>query len=186
MAVEVSKRLFNVAEYYRMADAGILSEDDRVELIEGEIVEMSPIGVRHQACVDRLTRLLHLRVGRIAIIRVQGPIRLGEYSEPQPDLALLRLRNDHYTQGHPMPADVLLVIEVAETTREYDRNVKIPLYAQAGIPEAWLVDIPEGVIYVYWQPSQGAYQQVRRFQRGETLTSPTLPRLTLNVDDILD
>lgn len=185
MAVEVTRRLFNAAEYHRMAEAGILSEDDRVELIEGEIVQMSPIGSRHQACVDRLSTLFHQHVGRAAIVRVQGPVSLGEYSEPQPDLALLRPRDDFYAQAHPTPADILLLVEVAETSQGYDRDIKLPLYARAGVPEVWLADLVEDAMYVYCQPHGGAYNEARQVRRGESLAPRLLPHVTLEVGAIL-
>jgi Uma2 family endonuclease len=134
MGVQVQRRLFTVEEYHRMAEAGILSEDDRVELIEGELVTMSPIGSRHAACVARLTALL-FPVGGRGILWVQNPIRLGARSEPQPDVALLRYRPDFYASAHPGPEDVLLVVEVAETSADADRSLKIPLYARYGIPK---------------------------------------------------
>ena len=135
MAVRILRRAFDVHEYHRMAEAGILDEDDRVELIEGEIVQMSPIGSRHQGCVNRLARLLFEFAGRDYVVHIQGPVRLNERSEPQPDLALLKLRPDFYSERHPTPDDVLLLIEVSETSADYDREVKLPLYAGAGIAE---------------------------------------------------
>ena len=126
MAVQVARRRFTVDEYHQMAHAGILSEDDRVELLDGEIVERSPIGSLHQACVDRLNRLFNTLVGTAAIVRVQGPVQLDLYSEPQPDLLLLRPQDDFYARAHAGPEDVLLVVEVAESTVEYDRRIKLP------------------------------------------------------------
>ncbi len=134
MTARLLKRLFTIEEYHKMAQAGILTEDDRAELIEGEIVEMAPIGSRHAACVARLTALLS-RVQDRAILWVQNPIRLGEHSEPQPDVALLSLRPDFYAQAHPGPQDVLLLVEVAETSPGDDREVKLFLYARAAISE---------------------------------------------------
>jgi len=185
MAVELAKRLFTVDEYYQMAEAGIFSEDDRVELIEGEVVEMTPIGSRHAACVKRLNRLLSQGVGAEALIGVQDPIRLSPYSEPQPDLTLLRPRPDFYAQAHPRPEDVLLVVEVAETSADSDRNVKVPLYARAGVPEVWLVDLSEECIETYRQPSPEGYQEVRRLRYGEQLSPQAFPEVELAVDDIL-
>ena len=130
MAVELRRYRFTTTEYDRMAEAGVLGEDDRVELIEGEILEMSPMGRRHAACVDRLTRLLVRGVGDAAIVRVQNPIVLSDHNEPQPDLALLRPRVDFYTAEHPGPEDALLVVEVSDSSVEYDRQIKVPLYAQ--------------------------------------------------------
>ena len=185
MSVQFQKHYFNVDEYYRMAQAGIFSENDRVELIDGEIIEMSPIGSLHAGCVDVLNSLLAQKVGRAAIVRVQGPIRINEYSEPEPDIALLKLRGDFYRHSHPTPADVLLVIEVTDTSLEYDRTVKLPLYARAGIPEAWLVILPKHVIEVHTEPKNGEYQKVQRLKRGNTLVSSTIEGLSIKVDEIL-
>lgn len=179
-------RLFTVDEYHRMAEVGILTEDDRVELIEGEIVEMSPIGSRHVACVNRLTRLFTQEGGEGAIVSVQNPIRLSEYSEPEPDLALLRPRLDFYAEALPGPEDTLLVVEVMETSAEYDRQKKLPLYAQAGIPEVWLVDLAAECIEVYRQPSPGGYEEVQRRCRGERLAPQAFPDVELTVDEILE
>jgi Uma2 family endonuclease len=157
MAVQVARRRFTVDEYHQMARAGILSEDDRVELLDGEIVETSPIGSLHQACVDRLTWLFTTPPQIAAIVRVQGPVQLDLYSEPQPDLLLLRPRDDFYARTHPGPEDVLLVVEVADRTVEYDRRMKLPYYAWAGLPEAWLVDLPGSAVDVYRGPSPQGY-----------------------------
>ncbi|HZQ07079.1 MAG TPA: Uma2 family endonuclease [Anaerolineae bacterium] len=185
MAVQVTKRLFDVREYQRLADAGILSEDDRVELIHGEIVEMSPIGSPHAACVRDLEELLHEKLGRTVHISVQNPIILDDYSEPEPDIALLKRRTHRYKSIHPKPEDVLLVIEVADTSIEYDRLVKIPLYARAKISEAWLVDLNREVIQVFSEPRDGQYQRRHEFRRGEQIGSASIQNLVLGVNDIL-
>jgi Uma2 family endonuclease len=185
MSVQITKRYFNVTEYYRMAEAGILTADDRVELIDGEIVKMSPIGRRHAACVGRLTELLGRLLSQTAIVWVQNPIQLDDYSEPQPDITLLKRRADFYADTSAMPPDVLLVIEVADTTALSDRNVKVPLYARAGIPEVWLIDLPQDLIEIYAQPAGGTYQVQRQARPGEQLTAETLPQLSLSVDDVL-
>jgi Uma2 family endonuclease len=185
MVVEVAKRLFTVDEYYQMAEAGILMEDDRVELLEGEVVEMTPIGRRHAACVNRLNRLFSRQVGEHAIVSIQNPVHLSEYSEPQPDLALLQPRPDFYAQAHPGTEDVLLVVEVAETSADSDRNVKVPLYARAGIPEVWLVDLAEECVEIYRKPSPRGYGEVRRAWRGERLFPQAFPEMELAVDDVL-
>jgi Uma2 family endonuclease len=185
MAVQVLRRRFSVEEYYLMAKAGILNEDDRVELIDGEIVEMAPIGSPHAGYVDRLNRLFTLRLGERGIVRVQNPVRLSEHSEPLPDLALLRPRDDFYATAHPGPADVLLLIEVADTSVDYDREVKARLYARAGITEYWLVDLPEQRIEVYRDPAAGEYRQVRLVRRGERLVPEAFPSLELSSSDIL-
>lgn len=185
MAVQVLKRRFTVEEYYQMGKAGILSKDERVELLEGEIVEMAPIGSRHAACVDRLNHLFSQQVGGRALVRVQNPIRLGPRSEPQPDLTLLRPRPDYYAQAHPGPQDVYLVIEVGETSADFDREVKGPLYARAGIPEVWLIDLSEERVEVYREPIPQGYRVIQQVRRGEHLTLAMFPDLNLAVDAIL-
>lgn len=185
MSVPLKRYQFNVAEFYRMADAGILTPDDSVELIEGEIIEMSPTGSPHAACVDRINRLLNRLVGDAAIVRVQSPIRLNDFSEPQPDLALLRPREDFYARAHPTPGDVLLVVEVADTSAGYDRGVKVPLYARSGIREMWLVDLSREKIEVYARPVGGSYQQSAEVGRGESVTSAAVPGLALAVEEII-
>jgi Uma2 family endonuclease len=185
IAIPLTRRRFSVDDYYRMAAAGIFSEDDRVELIEGEIVEMAPIGSRHAAQVDKLNWIFLRRVGDRAIISVQNPLRLGTFSEPVPDLVLLLPRPDFYASGHPGPRDALLVVEVADTTLEYDRGVKIPLYARYGIPEVWLVDLRQGAVETYQNPTPDAYLAIRTFRRSDQLTPSPLPEVALLVDDIL-
>ena len=146
---------------------------------------MTPIGSRHAAVVDRLTWLFSERVRRRAIVRVQNPIRLGERSEPQPDLALLRFREDFYASSHPGPGDALLVVEVAETSAEYDRRVKVPLYARFGIPEVWLVDLEGEAVEVFRDPSPEGYRKAEVFRRGSSLSPSSLPDIELSVDEIL-
>lgn len=179
-------RKFTVEEYHKLAEVGILSEDDRVELIEGEIVVNSPIGSQHAACVDRLNRLFSQRVGNKAIVRVQNPIRLSEHSEPQPDLALLKPRPDFYANEHPKPEDVLLIVEVAETSAEYDRQVKLPLYARHGIPEVWLVDLAQGRVEVHTNPQGERYTSIRTLTQGEeTLAPEALPDVKPTLKELL-
>ena len=168
-----------------MTEAGILSESDRVELIDGEVIEMSPIGSRHAACVDRLNQILCLLLGKHLIVRVQNPIRLDEYSEPQPDLCLLQPRADFYAQAHPTPADVLLVVEVADSSAGFDREVKLPLYAQASVPEVWLINLPADSVEIYAQPSGGKYQKSRELKRGEIIISETISQLSLAANTVL-
>jgi Uma2 family endonuclease len=164
-----------------MCQVGIFSEDERLELVCGEVIQLSPIGERHAACVAILTQLITLRLQRSALVWVQNPLRLDDYSEPQPDLAVLKPRGAHYRTSKPTPDDVLLVIEVSDSTLEYDRKVKMPLYAGAGIPEAWLVNLPQERIEVYSDPVGGAYQTVRSYARGKRLQSHTLASLRVSV-----
>jgi Uma2 family endonuclease len=182
--VTVQRRLFTVAEYARMLTADILSEDDRVELIDGEVCVMSPIGPLHAAMVDRLTRLLVLLCAQAAIVRVQSSIQLNDYTEPQPDFAVLQPRDDFYAQAHPLAADVLLVIEVADTSIAYDREEKLPRYALSGIPEAWLIDLNQQVVEQYTQPRNGQYRNKLTLERGDTLSAQSVSGLRLSVDDL--
>ncbi len=183
--VQVNRRSFTVAEYERMGQFGIFSEDDRVELVNGEIVEMSPIGERHAACVDVLNEVVKERLGRSVIVRVQNPIQLDDFSEPQPDISILKRRDDFYRSSHPKPEDVLLVIEVSDTTLEYDRRVKVPLYARAGIAEAWVVNLAEERIEVYADPAEGAYRTAESRARGDEIQSRPLAALRVGVAEVL-
>ena len=183
MALELRKRRFTVDEYYRMARAGILGEDDRVELIEGGIVEMTPIGARHAECVSRLTELFFHTFGDVARVSPQNPIRLGEHSEPQPDVALLRPRS--YASGHPTPEDVLLLVEVAESSAEPYRRVKVPLYGRSGIPEVWLVDLEQETITTYHDPTPEGYRTARVARSGEDLASVAFPDRAIAVASVL-
>jgi Uma2 family endonuclease len=172
---------FTADEYHRMGESGLFSEDDRVELIEGEIIEMTPIGSRHAGTVKRLIRLLSQAVEDRAIVAAQDPLRLSPRSEPQPDIALLRPRDDFYTTSHPGPADVLLLVEVAEASLRYDREVKIPLYARHGIPAVWLVDLAGRELTAYERPASEGYQQTRVVA---DLAAVALPGLSDRVVDL--
>jgi Uma2 family endonuclease len=185
MSAQLEKWHFNVDQYYRLAEVGVLKPDDRVELIEGEIIRMSPIGSPHAACVTRLTQLLHQHVSGRVIISVQNPVRLSEYSEPVPDVALLKPRRDFYAAHHPAPEDVLLVVEVSDTRLLADRNIKMPLYARSGIAEAWLVNLPRKLVEVYFDSTDGSYRESFKFKQGEVLVSPTVLGLSLAVDEII-
>jgi Uma2 family endonuclease len=185
MSVQLLRRKFTVEQYHKMAESGILTENDRVELIQGEVIEMSPIGRRHASCVARLTRLFTLRLGETATVWPQNPIELDDTSEPQPDLTLLQPRPDFYESGHPQPEDIFLIVEVADTTAKFDRGVKIPLYAKDNIAEVWLVDINQQCIEVYRQPSPTGYKNVQTFQRGQTLSIQAFPDIEITVDQVL-
>jgi Uma2 family endonuclease len=185
MAVQLAKRPFTVDEYHHMAEAGILKEDERVELIDGEVVYMSPIGVRHAACVKRLIALLTEHAGRSAIVGAQDPVQLSEYAEPQPDISLLKFCADYYAKQTPTPVDILLLIEVSDTTLAFDRDLKVPLYAGSGVPEVWLVNLSENVVHVYRGPKGGAYTEARTLKRGDTLALPGASAAAIKVEDIL-
>jgi Uma2 family endonuclease len=185
MSVEIARRRFTVAEYHRMGETGILTPDDRVELLDGEIVQTAPIGSAHGGCMNRLNRLLVLAARDRAVVTVQNPIALGPTSEPQPDLALARPRADLYARSHPAPADIWLVIEVSDTTLAFDRDVKTPLYAAAGIPETWLVDLLGAAVEVHRRPAGRRYAEVVRRGAGERVACAAFPELELPVDAIL-
>ncbi len=179
---EPRPRRFTAEEYHRMGEAGIFTEDDRVELLEGEIVEMSPIDDPHVGAVDALSEPFFAQLaGTEFRATVQNPIRLGPRSEPQPDLAVVRRGR----RGAATAADVLLVVEVADSSRHHDRNRKVPLYAAAGIPEVWLVDLVAEVVERYAEPRGERYRHLVTFGRGETVTSAVLPALSIPVDAIL-
>ncbi len=185
MSAQLTRRPFTTAEYHRMIEAGIFTEDDRVELIDGEVIKMAAIGPRHAACVKKLAEFLIVKVRKFATIGVQDPVQLSDYSEPEPDISLLKRREDFYAQGHPRPEDILVAIEVADTTADSDREVKIPAYARAGILEVWLVDLYNDRIEVHTRPASGVYQEVRIVLRGQKVISSTIPQLKLKADDIL-
>jgi Uma2 family endonuclease len=180
--VERARRLFTIEEYERMVETGILTQDDRVELIEGEIVEMSPIGDAHAAFVANLTHLLVHAVGDRARVWVQGPVRVPPRSKPQPDLALLRPRS--YVRAGATMEDALLAIEVADTSLRYDRIVKLRLYARAGIPKYWIVDATTETVEVYCEPSGERYATVQHPTRGGTIAPLALPDAIISVDAI--
>jgi len=184
MALQVLRGPFTVETYQRLAELGVLREDDRVELIAGQVVQMTPIGDRHAACVRRANRLFSQAVGDRAIIDVQNPVVLGEQDVPQPDVVLLRPRADAYKR-HPGARDTLLVIEVADSSLAYDRDVKVPLYARVGVPEVWVVDVSADRIEVYRQPVAGEYAERRVATRGGALSPSLLPDLTIAANEIL-
>jgi Uma2 family endonuclease len=186
MAVEVAapRRRFTRKEYYRMAEVGILGERDRVELIKGEIIEMSPIGDRHAAFVDNLTRLLVRRLPDQVIVRVQGPVALAEDTEPQPDFTVLRRRAVPYKAREAWAEDALLVVEVADTSLAYDRSTKWRLYAEAGIPEYWVVDCAAETVEVHRDPGPDGYRDVRLMTGVATLRPQAFPDIELSTSDI--
>lgn len=185
MSQPLPKRLINVTEFEGMFSSGIFNGNEKLELLEGGIYEMSPVGALHIACVNFLSWFFNLNFSERFTISTQNPIRLGEFSEPQPDIALLIHRGDFYRNAMPTAADVLIVMEVADSTLETDRRYKMPLYAQAEIPEAWLVDLPEERIEVYSDPRNGTYQLTRIFQRGDVVQSQTQAEIEINVNEIL-
>jgi Uma2 family endonuclease len=181
--VEVARRLFTVEEYHRMGDAGILAEDERIELIDGEIVQMAPIGTPHIGCVINATRLFITRLGDRAVVSPQNPVVILPRSEPQPDVVLLRPPTVSYSRERPASEHVLLAVEVADTTVRFDRFVKGRLYARAGIPEFWLCLVADGTIEVYRGPSADGYAGVTRHGPGQMVSPLAFSDITFAVSD---
>jgi hypothetical protein len=175
---------FTVAEYHRMAEVGILGEDSRVELIRGQIVDTAPIGAPHLGMVNRLTRLLPGVLAGRGMLSVQNPVRLDDGSEPEPDVVVLSPRADDYAMATPCPPDVLLLIEVADTSLDDDRGMKLPLYAENGIGECWIVNLIDRVVEVCRQARNGRFADVRRVGAGEVLDIALLPGVALPVADL--
>ena len=187
MVMEMTRRRFCVRDFYLMDKAGVFCENDRVELIDGEIIEMAPIGSYHNGCVTTLTHIFVRVVPDGVRVQVQGAVQMDESTMFQPDLAILRPREDDYFESNPTPEDVMLVIEVSDSTVAHDRNVKIPKYAQSGVPEVWQVNLPYGFIdrFVDPDPATGRYRSVMRHSRGQTIAAMLLPNAKLDVSDIL-
>ncbi len=181
----IAPHRWTIDEYYRMAETGILKPDARVELIEGVIVDMSPIGDRHLATVARLDDLCHQRFGQSVIVFTQSPVRLGHRLEPEPDVLVVRRRPDYYASGKPGPADVLLIIEVADSSLDYDRQVKAAMYAQAGILDYWIVNLVDDQVEVHREPTPEGYKTVEIARRGDTIQLVAFPAVTIAVTDIL-
>ncbi len=179
--------MFTTDEYHRMTELGILGEDDHLELINGEILctAVAAVGSRHAACIDRLNHLFAKLLSDTVIIGVRNPVRIGDYSEPEPDIALLKPHPDFYAEAHPGPEDVLLIVEVSDSSLEYDRETKVPLYAGAGIREAWIVNLKEGCVEVYTNPSEHGYDMLRKFRKATTITPVSFPDVHISVDEIV-
>lgn len=181
----IARRRFTVDEYERMAEAGILGKDDRVELVEGEIVEMAPIGPPHGGSVNRLTHRFTSLLRDRVIVSMQNPVRLGTFSEPQPDLTLLRPRPDFYEKSHPEPDDVLLLVEVASSTVSYDRSIKLPLYAKWGVVQVWLVNLDVSVIEVYRWHEDGTYGEPEIVRDTDRVIIDAFPDVVITAVDVL-
>ena len=185
MALEIQRRRFTAEEFHRMGEAGLFREDGRIELIDGEILMMTPIGPRHVYYVNRLTSVLIRAVGDLAIISPQNPVGIERRSEPQPDLVVLRARGRDYFNALPGKDDALLVVEVADSSLEYDRSVKMPLYANAGIPESWLLDVDACVIERCTEPGPDGYARIERCGAEGRITLVALPSVTIDLASIL-
>ncbi|ERN40232.1 uncharacterized protein conserved in cyanobacteria [Rubidibacter lacunae KORDI 51-2] len=183
--VALAHKKFTIEQYQRMAEVGILTECDRVELIEGAIVEMSPLGSKHIGCVNRLAELFFMALSDVALVQVQSSVRVSDRSQPQPDLAILQRRSDFYSGKLPEPEDIFALVEVADTTINYDRTVKAPLYARADIREVWIVDLNTPAIEIYRNPSPDGYTSVQTVRPGESLAFQAFPDRPFAVGEIL-
>jgi len=181
----VLKKLFTVDEYHRMWDAGIFPYHKRYELVRGEIIEMPPPKPPHSGCVNRLTSLFTQKLGKSIILAVQNPTTIDEMSEPVPDVLLLKPRADFYGESHPVPHDILLAIEVSHTTLRFDTKEKGPLYAEAGIREYWILNIPKNVLEVRSEPINGAFTKHEIFKHGQTVSPRAFPEISFRIEEIL-
>jgi len=185
MRIEAPKKLFTVDEYYRMAEVGILGPEDRVELIEGEIIRMSPIGMHHAGCVNTANRMFITAFGDRVVVSVQNPLRLSNYTEPVPDIVVLKPRPDLYREKRVWAEDALLVVEVADTTLEYDCNVKVPLYAASGVPEVWIEDLKRRRLLVYRDPDGKHYKTQLVLNREDAVSIATLADVAFTFNDLI-
>ena len=184
MSTPTLRRQFTVHDYTRMRETGILTEDDRVELLDGEIYLMSPLGSLHIAIVNRLNKLLMRLVGDDAILSIQNSVQLNDYSEPQPDVALLSPRDDYYDQALARPDDILLLIEVADTSLDYDREQKLPRYAASNVAEVWIIDVDQQIVEQYSQPMQGQYTQINKVLFGNAIQSKAMQQIAFTTEHI--
>ena len=179
------RRRLTVDDFANMCAAGILTADDRVELIDGELVEMPPMGPEHAGIVNELANVLPARLGETASLRVQSSVQLTRYTQPEPDLAVVGRDPRLYLQRHPQPSDILIAIEVADSSLSYDREEKMPRYAAAGVPEAWLVDVKAKTITVYTEPRAAGYRSVLTLAWTEEVVATAIEGLSLVFEDIL-
>ncbi len=180
----LERHKFTLDEYHRLAETGFLSEDDRVELIEGEVIQMSPIGMVHNACLSRSNRKFIQKIGDRAIVYIQNSIIILDH-EPLPDIAILKPNPTDYADRYATASDTLLIVEVADTSLSYDKEIKIPKYAQAGIQEVWIVDLNEELVWVYRNPNSKSYLDIKAYKRNEQLTLLAFQDIALSVNDIL-
>ncbi|MEE3716305.1 Uma2 family endonuclease [Tumidithrix elongata RA019] len=179
-----TRHRFTVEQYYKMAEVGILDITQRTELIEGEIIEMSPIGTKHAICVSDISEILTTKTIHFAHVRQQNPVHLSDRSEPQPDIALVKRPSSRYINSHPTPADIFLLIEVSDTTLKYDREIKVPLYAKATIPEVWIANLEAQTLEVYRQSDETGYQDIKQYTKGEVITLESFAEIAIAIDEI--
>jgi len=182
---KIAPKRFRVEDFRKMTEIGILPEESGWEIVDGFLIDKMTIGSKHSGTVNRLNRTLIVLLGKNVVVAVQNPVHIDEYNEPEPDIALLKPRDDFYTASHAAPQDVLLLIEVSDSTLEYDREVKKNLYAEAEIAEYWLVNLQDNTLEVYSQPKNGNYRLARILESGETIEATTVKNLKLHIDEIL-
>ena len=185
MVLQTIRRQITVEEYHRMGDAGIFHDDERLELIDGEIVKMTPIGSRHAYCVNRMTEFLITHLGNRAIVSTQNPVYLGKYSEPQPDVAIIKRSERRYMTRHPGVSDVYLIIEFADSSINFDHDVKLPAYAKAGIHEVWIVDLVSECVEIYQEPTTSGYKKMNKKKASDTFSPSSFPDMTIAVNWVL-
>ena len=185
MSLSLITRKFTVEEYEKMTTQGIIKPDEKVELIRGEIIKMSPMGTRHAASIYRLTQLFYRKFGGLILLGVQNPIRLNNNSQPEPDLSLLIPRSDFYVAAHPCPQDIYLIIEISDSTLDYDRYTKIPLYAEANIKEVWIINLKEECLEVYRHPLEGSYQNIQKYSINKRVFVTSFPDIEFTIAEIL-
>ncbi|HEY9084843.1 MAG TPA: Uma2 family endonuclease [Candidatus Tyrphobacter sp.] len=185
MALPVQHHRFSLGEYEAMVEHGILTPDDRAELLAGEIVEKMTIGSRHAACVKKVNRFFSTALGSRVLVGVQDPVRLPPDSEPEPDVTLLKARDDLYARNHPNPDDVLLPVEISDSSLELDRKIKLPLYAAAGIAEVWIVDLTSNAIEIYTEPYEGRYARAHTARGDDAIVPRAFPGLVVRAAELL-
>jgi Uma2 family endonuclease len=181
----LARHRLTVSDYHRMAESGVLPETARTELIDGEIIDMAPIGTRHASAVSRLARRCERAVGDTATVWPQNPLRLGEHSEPEPDLLLLKPRGDFYADAHPVAADVLLLIEVSDSTARYDREIKLPLYARHGVGEVWIIDLDAKLIRCFRKPHGNEYLEATASAEAGVMAVQAMPGVSIDLSGVL-
>jgi Uma2 family endonuclease len=182
-AIAPVRHKLDVEDFHRMADAGIFGEDDRIELVDGDLIDMAPIGQCHAGIVGGLAEALFIACAGRAIVWPQNPVLLDRVNEPQPDLAVLRRRADFYATGErPGPADILLLVEVADTSLRFDQRVKLPIYARAGIPEFWIVDLKRRVLDAYRHPEGDEYREMTTHQPGDLVALALAPDIVVKLN----
>ena len=185
MRMESARKLFTTDDVLKMAEAGLFGPEERIELIDGEILAMSPVGVRHVHCVNRANAFFGEAFGRAAMVSIQNPVHLNIHNMPQPDVVVFKPRTDFYASGNPTPADVLFLVEVSDSTLRRDRNIKLPRFAASGIPEVWIEDLKHDLILVYRDPEGSQYRTQLTLRRGDSISPLAFPNSTFLVDDLI-